>query len=144
RALASVTGTTDKLAMIGEMLEVDLATEAGRYEARDAIAALVARWCAGKTLAEITAAFSGSGVLWGPFQDFVELVRNDPRCSTASPLFADIDQPGIGRYRMPGLPLDFTAAPREPPQPAPRLGEHTAEELSSMLGLSSGELTRPH
>src|SRR5205823_6038146 len=90
-------------ARLGEGQEVDLDTETGRYEARDAIAALVARWCAGKTLAEITAAFSGSGVLWGPFQDFVELVRNDPRCSPANPLFATVEQPGIGRYPMPGL-----------------------------------------
>src|SRR5437762_2253748 len=62
RALGRVTGLTDKLAMIGEMMEVDLDTETGRYEARAAIAALVARWCAGKPLAEITAGFSGSGV----------------------------------------------------------------------------------
>src|SRR5205085_10884222 len=98
RALGRVTGLTDKLAIIGEMMEVDLDTETGRYEARDAIAALVARWCAGKTLAEITAAFSGPGVLWGAFQEFVELVRNDPRCSPANPLFADVEQPGIGGY----------------------------------------------
>src|ERR1044071_5562754 len=70
RALGRVTGLADKLAMIAEMMEVDLDTETGRYEARDAIAALIARWCAGKTLAEITAAFSGSGGLWGPYLDF--------------------------------------------------------------------------
>ena len=69
--------------MLGQMMEVDLETEAGRYEARDAIAALLARWCAGKSLAAVAAAFTGSGVLWGPFQDFVELVRDDPRCSPA-------------------------------------------------------------
>ena len=96
RALGRATGLADNLAMIGQMMEVDLDTETGRYEARDAIAALVARWCAGKTLAEITHAFAGSGVLWGPFQDFAELVRNDPRCSPANPLFADVEQPGIG------------------------------------------------
>src|SRR5213082_524690 len=102
RALGRVTGLADKLAMVGEMMEVDLDTETGRYEARDAIAALLARWCGGKTLAEIKEAFAGSGVLWGSFQDFVELVRDDPRCSPVNPLFADIDQPGIGRYPMPG------------------------------------------
>src|SRR5438105_5453598 len=144
RALGRVTGLTDKLAIIGEMMEVDLDTETGRYEARAAIAALVARWCAGKTLAEITAAFSGSGVLWGPFQDFVELVRNDPRCSAANPLFAEIEQPGIGRYPMPGLPLDFGASPREPTRPAPRLGEHTDQVLSGVLGLSDREIARLH
>jgi 2-methylfumaryl-CoA isomerase len=144
RALGRATGLADKLAMVGAMMEVDLETETGRYEARDAIAALLARWCGGKSLAEITAAFAGSGVLWGPFQDFVGLVRDDPRCSPANPLFADIEQPGIGRYPMPGLPLDFSASPRQPTAPAPRLGEHTDQVLSEVLRLPASEIARLH
>src|SRR5947209_11086578 len=61
RALGRATGLADKLAMVGTMMEVDLDTETGRYEARDAIAALLARWCAQKTLAAVAAAFTGSG-----------------------------------------------------------------------------------
>ena len=110
RALGRATGLADRLAMAGAMMGVDLDTETGRYEARDAIAALLSRWCAGRTLAEIGAAFAGTGVLWGPFQDFVSLVREDPRCSPENPLFADVEQPGIGRYPMPGLPIDFAAS----------------------------------
>ena len=144
RALGRATGLADKLAMVGQMMEVNLETETGRYEARDAIAALLARWCAGKTLAEIRATFAGSGVLWGPFQDFIELVREDPRCSPANPLYAEVDQPGIGRYPMPGLPLDFGAAPREPTRPAPRLGEHTDMVLGEVLGLPDGDIARLH
>jgi 2-methylfumaryl-CoA isomerase len=144
RAIGRATGLADRLATIGTIMEVDLETETGRYEARDAIAALLARWCAGRTLAEIRDAFAGSGVLWGPCQDFVELVRGDPRCSPQNPLFADIDQPGIGRYPMPGLPLDFGASPREPTRPAPCLGEHTDAVLSEVLGLSPGEIARLH
>ena len=98
----------------------------------------------GKTLPEITQAFAGTGVLWGPFQDFIELVRDDPRCSPANPLFADIDQPGIGRYPMPGLPMDFGAMPRQPTLPAPRLGEHTDAVLSDVLGLTAAEIARLH
>jgi 2-methylfumaryl-CoA isomerase len=142
RAIGRATGLADKLAMLGATLEVDLDTETGRYEARDAIAALLTRWCARKTLAEICRAFDGAGVLWGPFQDFVGLVRDDPRCSPENPLFAEVDQPGIGRYPMPGLPLDFSASPREPTRPAPRLGEHTDQVLSEVLGLPAGEIAR--
>jgi 2-methylfumaryl-CoA isomerase len=144
RALGRATGLAEKLAMVGTMMELDLETESGRYEARDAIAALIARWCAAKTLDQIGAAFAGTGVLWAPFQDFVELVRNDPRCSPANPLFAEIDQPGIGHYPMPGLPLDFGAAPRQPTRPAPRLGEHTDMVLERVLGLTAAEIGRLH
>src|SRR5579883_2475523 len=105
--------------MIGPMMGVDLDSEAGRYEARDAIAAVLARWCKSRTLAEIRAAFAGTAVLWGPFQDFAQLVREDPRASPENPLFSVVEQPGIGRYPMPGLPLDFAAAPRLPTGPAP-------------------------
>jgi 2-methylfumaryl-CoA isomerase len=144
RGLCAATGLGDKLAMVAAMFEVDLDTETGRYEARDAIAALLARWCAARRLDEISAAFAGSGVLWGPFQDFAELVGHDPRCSTANPLFARVEQPGIGRYLMPGLPLDFAAVPRLPTAPAPRLGEHTDAVLAEVLGLSDGEIARLH
>ena len=72
------------------------------------------------------------------------MVRDDPRCSVANPLFASIDQPGIGRYLMPGLPLDFSADPRQPPRPAPRLGEHTDAVLAELLGLSDAAIGRLH
>jgi 2-methylfumaryl-CoA isomerase len=142
RALGRATGLGDALAAIGPRLGVDLDTEAGRFDARDAIAAVVAPWSAARTLAEIETAFAGSGVLWGSFQDFAELVTADPRCSTANPLFAEIDQPGIGRYLAPGLPLDFGAAPRRPTRPAPLLGQHTDEVLGEVLGLPAAEIAR--
>src|ERR1700687_2966859 len=55
RALGRATGLADRLALAGAMMEVDLDSESGRFEARDAIAALLARWCAGKTLGESAA-----------------------------------------------------------------------------------------
>jgi 2-methylfumaryl-CoA isomerase len=144
RAIGTATGLADRLRMIGPMMDVDLDTEAGRYEARDAIAAVLARWCASRSLDDIRRAFAGTGVLWGDFQDFRQLVREDPRCSEANPLFATVDQPGIGRYLMPGLPLDFSAQARMPARPAPRLGEHTDLVLAEVLGLSSAEIGRLH
>jgi 2-methylfumaryl-CoA isomerase len=144
RSIGEATGLGERLAMIGPMMEVDLDTEAGRYEARDAIGALLARWCANRTLDNVRQAFAGTGVLWGKFQDFLQLVRGDPRCSEANPLFTAVDQPGIGRHLMPGLPMDFTAEPRQPPRPAPLLGAHTDTVLGELLGLSSGEIGRLH
>jgi len=144
RGLGRATGLADKFAQAGAMMEADLDTETGRFTARDAIAAVLAPWCAARSLAEIEAAFAGSGVLWSPFQDFAELVTRDPRCSPQNPMFSEVEQPGIGRYLMPGLPLDFSAAPREPTRPAPRLGDDTDAVLAEVLGLGNAEIARLH
>src|SRR5437763_2190007 len=48
RGLGRAAGLADKFARLGQMMEVDLDTETGRYEARDAIAALLSRWCAAR------------------------------------------------------------------------------------------------
>ena len=59
-------------------------------------------------------------------------------------MFGLLEQPGIGRYLMPGLPLDFSAFAREPPRRAPLLGEHTVEILAGVLGLGGAEIGRLH
>jgi 2-methylfumaryl-CoA isomerase len=91
---------------------------------------------AARSLAEVRAAFDGAGVLWGPYQDFGQMVREDPRCSVANPLFAEIDQPGVGRVLAPGSPLQ----PALPPRPAPRLGADTGAVLAEVLGLSPARI----
>ena len=96
RAIGKATGLADRLAMVGPMMDVDLDTEGGRFEARHAICALLEPWFGRRTLAEIRTALEGSGVLWGPYQDFGQLVHEDPRCSLANPIFGAIAQHGGG------------------------------------------------
>ena len=144
RAIGTATGLADRLAMVGPLMDVDLDTEGGRFAARHAISAVLAPWCAARTLAEIGTAFAGTGVLWGPYQDFGQLVRDDPRCSPANPIFADIDQPGVGPITANTQPLGFGLAGRVPPRPAPRLGEHTEAVLTEVLGMPSAEYARLH
>ncbi|MGH7878123.1 MAG: CoA transferase, partial [Candidatus Binataceae bacterium] len=120
----------------------DLNTESGRYRGRDLIAALLRPWFAARDLSEIRRTFAGTSVSWGPYQTFHQLIEEDPRCSTANPMFAEVDHPGIGTYLMPGSPLDFSAVQRLPVRRAPLLGEHTDEVLAEVLGLSGGEIAR--
>ncbi|KAF0118622.1 MAG: mesaconyl-CoA C1-C4 CoA transferase [Rhodospirillaceae bacterium] len=138
--LGKVTGLAERFKALEQALGVNLAKEGERFKASEAISAVVRPWIAAKTLAEIQEAFKGTGVCWGPYQTFRQMVAEDPRCSTANPLFAELDQPGIGRFLVPGSPLDFSACPRETPKRAPLLGEHTDEILSRDLGLSDAEI----
>jgi 2-methylfumaryl-CoA isomerase len=138
--LCKATGFADKLALLGSLLGVDLAQEGDRFQAREAITAVLAPWFRQRTIDDIGLAFQGTGVCWGPYQTFAQMVAGDPRCSTANPLFSLIEQPGIGSYLVPGSPLQFAAVPRAAPRRAPLLGEHTDEILGGVLGLSDGQI----
>lgn len=131
RAIGKATGLAERLALAGQAMGADLEDEGGLFAAREALAAVLAPWFAARSLAEIRAAFEGSGVLWGAYQDFGQMLREDPRCSAANPMFAEIEQPGIGRLLAPGSPL----RPAPPPRPAPRLGADTEAVLAERLGL---------
>jgi 2-methylfumaryl-CoA isomerase len=142
QALGAATGLAEKLAMIEPLLGVDLAREGDRFKAREVISAVLAPWFLEHSLAEIGAAFHGTAVCWGPYQTFRQMVEDDPRCSEENPLFSLVDQPGIGKYLVPGSPLQFSAAKGALPQRAPILGEHTDLVLSEVLGLSEAEIGR--
>ena len=125
---------------IREATDVDVGTESGRFRNRDLIAAILRPWFEARDLAEVRAAFQDTGVSWGPYQTFRQLVADDPRMTNE--MWEDVQQPGIGIYRTPGTPLDFSAVPRTPVRRAPLLGEHTEAVLAEVLGLSDTEIGR--
>lgn len=138
--LGKATGLTETFRAIESRLGVDFKKEGDRFKASDEISEPLAAWCSKRTLAEIDQSFSGTGVCWGPYQTFKQMVRDDPRVSTVNPMFSTLEQPGIGSYLVPGSPIDFGAFTRQGPRRAPILGEHTDEILSQDLGLSDGEI----
>jgi 2-methylfumaryl-CoA isomerase len=144
QSLADATGITPHLPAIEKALGVDLRKEGDRFKARDAIAAFVAPFIASHTLSQLRETFDQHGVCWGPYQTFTQLVKDDARASTANPMFAKIDQPGVGRVLAPGSPLAFGEVARQNPVPAPRLGQHTDEVLGEVLGLSEHEIGLLH
>ena len=143
-ALQDATETHEACRSIELATGHDLATEGGRFEARDLIAAVLRPWFLARDLPTVKAALTDSGVCWGPYQTFRQLLDEDPRCSTANPMFEEVEHPGVGSYLMPGSPLDFSGAERMPVERAPKLGEHTEEVLADVLGLGGTEIGRLH
>lgn len=125
-------------------LGLDLDQEGHRFRARRELAAIVAPRIAGRTLADLGAAFDRLGVCWSRYQDVAELVAHDPECSPANPMFSTIAQPGVGEMLAAGIPLEFSAGERLPAGPAPSLGQHTEQVLHEVLGMPQEEFGRLH
>jgi len=144
KSLVEATGLHEAFATLEKMMDVDLRKEGDRWRAREVIGAVLKEWTIVRTGGEIAEIFDRHEVSWGPYYTFREAVNEDPRCSTANPMFQELDQPGIGTYLTPGSPLVFSALERLPPRRAPLLGEHTDQILGAELGLSETEIGRLH
>ena len=142
RNLVKATGLNEAFDAIAKLMDVDLDLESGRFAAREVIGATLKPWVLAQTLEQVREKFDSHDVSWGPYQTFTQLVEEDPRVSTQSEMFEEVDQPGIGTYVMPASPLDFSNAERLAPMRAPVLGEHTEEVLAGVLGLTDTEIGR--
>ena len=148
-ALLEATGTADAVAEVAAAEGLDFSDEGDRFAGRREIKAAMQAWAGDRSLETVAERFDASGVCWGAYQTFTEMVDGDPRVSSAAGLFREVEQPGIGTYLVPGSPLASTGA--DGPRPsssagarAPTLGEHTDEVLSEWLGLTAREIGRLH
>jgi 2-methylfumaryl-CoA isomerase len=114
---------------------LDLNDEGCRWEARNAIAGLIADWVSARDYAEIQYIFEAEGVLWSGYQSFEELVQG-PEVSSMNPMFSTVSLPGVGDYPAASTPFEFSEFQRGAVAGPPRLGEHTDEVLTEVLGMS--------
>ena len=142
-ALAKAGGFAEAFAAVEKEKGVDLKTDAGRWTARAELCAVIEPWVAARAADDVATALETAGALWAPYLTFRELLQ-DRDAVHDNPLFTVIDQPGIGSYPVAATPLQFGAVSREPPKPAPLLGQHTDEILSGILGLPAHEIARLH
>lgn len=137
-------GIEAEIAALEARLGKRFADESDRFDARDAIAELVAAWCSARTLAEIQPLFDANRVCWGPYRTTPDLMANDPRVGPANPVWETLDPAGIGPHRAAGTPLRATGEARGAMSPAPLLGQHTDDILLGVLGLGSAAIGKLH
>lgn len=143
-ALQRVTGLGDRMQSVADIMGIDVDTESGRHELREMLVVVLRPWFAERTLAQIRSAFEGAGVSWGPYQTFQQLVTEDPRCSVANTMFAEVEQAGVGTIRIPKSPVRLQGAAMPDHRPAPDLGQDTDQVLADILGLSGAEIGALH
>jgi 2-methylfumaryl-CoA isomerase len=139
RDLAELTGTTKAVAALAETLGADFTDEGERYQHRDALTGLFADWFSCHTAQEITAGLSATSVLWDRYRTFAEVVAED-RLSD-NPMFSTLNQPRIGEYLAPGLPMSIGGA-YPPAVAAPALGDDTEAVLREWLAMTPDDIAR--
>ena len=53
------------------------------------------------------------GLIWSVCRDFESAIAQDPDLSTDKPIFSDIETPGLGKFLVPGSPVNFSQFERE-------------------------------
>ncbi|WP_051194079.1 CoA transferase [Nocardia jiangxiensis] len=141
RDLVRVTGTSEVLLALADSLGADFDAEADRYRHRRVLAALLAEWFEARPLAEVAAELGGTRVLWSVYRSFRDLAAEEARLLRESPMMGQLEQPGVGNYLAPGSPL-VIGGRQAPPEPAPTVGQHTAEVLRTDLRLLGADVQK--
>jgi len=108
-----------------------------RWEHRDALSEIVSAWTRARTKHEVMAVLGKAGVPCGATLDTGE-VLDDPHLNARGQIHT-IDHATRGRFRLPGCPVHLSAS-EAPTSPPPLAGQHTAEVLAEVLGLSKDDV----
>lgn len=140
--LVKVTETGAQMDALAQRTGRDLGDEGVRWEMRHEITAILAPWFAARRVEEFAKEFDKRGITWSIFRSIKSAVQDDPDLSAENPMFSMLDQPGLGRFPVPGCPAQFSDHARTKPAPAPELGQHTEEILGDVVRLSDTEIAQ--
>jgi len=111
-------------------------TPAARGERRDEVDALVAEFTRRHDKHEAMRLIGAAGVPAGAVLDTMEL-SNEPSFEQRGVL--QVMEHPSGPFKMPSWPVRFDGAPPKV-EPAPLLGQHSAEVFGEWLGMSAGDV----
>jgi 2-methylfumaryl-CoA isomerase len=136
--------TTPIAALEAELEVVFKRDEGARFIHRHRLFPLFEAAFARRTVADLQPVFDAGGVTWGRYQTLHEAVTTDARLFTENPQFQTISHPSGLIYPAAGTAATLGGEARGAVVAAPRLGQHTDEVLSTILGLDSGAIARLH
>jgi len=99
---------------------------------------VVEDWVRSGTTEEVVRVLSETGVPVGEVRDLNQ-VKACPQAA-AREMFVKVSHPVLGEIIEPGFPIKFSETSGSLTEPAPLLGEHTAEVLGDVLGLTADEV----
>ena len=115
-------------------------TNALRTENHESLFPILAEIMCRRTTDAWVEALETIGVPCGPVNT-IDKVANDPQV-LAREMIAEVEHDITGTVQIPGIPIKLSETPGQIDAPAPNLGEHTSEVLTSLLGLGMEEVNQ--
>ncbi len=91
-----------------------------------------------KTTSDWRQIFDRDGIPNGPINS-IDQVVNDPQV-IAREMIVEVDHPTAGKTLLPGIPIKLSETPGAIREPAPLLGQHTAEVLCDVFGYTPEQI----
>ena len=113
-------------------------SNARRVERREELVRLIEARLAAKSRDDWIREFATAGLPAGPINT-IDQTFKDPQVLHRG-MVQEVDHPTAGRVRLVGIPVKFSDSPGAVAQAPPLLGQHTAEVLGALLGLSSADV----
>jgi crotonobetainyl-CoA:carnitine CoA-transferase CaiB-like acyl-CoA transferase len=110
------------------------ATNAARVKNRAELLPQLERILRSRTVSEWLDRLRAAQVPVAPVNHFDRAFAEPPVAERE--MVVEYEHPQVGRVRMPGNPIKMSGIERTISEPAPALGEHTAQVLRELLGLS--------
>jgi benzylsuccinate CoA-transferase BbsF subunit len=117
------------------------ATLAARKTNEDELEAIINSWTSQRAAAEVAETLQKAGVAAAVVADNKYLADEDPHLR-ARDYWVRLEHPEVGLRQHAGVPWKMSRTPTEVRAPAPTIGQHTDEILTSLLGYSADDLTR--
>jgi len=115
-------------------------TDYQRYEHRDEIDPHIQVWCAERTVDEALRVMEAARIPCAPYLGLDE-VSSDPHVQATNMLeYKDLEEPGLERVPVCGIPVKLSKTPGRVVTRAPRVGEHNLGIYRDLLGYSQEKM----
>lgn len=116
------------------------AAVSGRLKSSSELDAVISQWTLSRTANEVTRLLQSQGIPAAPVLKAREMLEN-PHLK-ARDFFQELDHPDTGKHPYAGVAWRLSKTPGRLGGPSPRLGQHSAQVLQELLGVSTPEVQR--
>ncbi len=113
-----------------------------RGQNQDALKALMSEWLSTWKVQDLYVEAQKRRIPFAPINTMRDLYESEHLAERN--FFVSVDQPGVGKVKVPGMPSIYNRTQWSLRRPAPRLGEHSEEVFCGEYGIARDRLSELH